>query len=347
MSTHQKRATVRDVADLAGVSKSLVSLAFSEPERVSEARRSRILQAAKELSYAPNFLAKSLASNNAPFIGILVVNLYNPIFTHIAEAVRETLYEDGYYGLVISSTKPGTSTPSDRYGTIDPKTSQMLNDLKPQGLIIVGTAEHIQTLPQDIPIVYASVSAPPTLKASSVKTDDFKGISLLVDYYIQKGHRTISFIGGTDTAVSRVRRNSYLELTKEKGIPALTIDSGFSIEEGFSAGQQLLTGSIQPPHAIICVNDLCAIGVIDALEAAGHSVPNDFSVAGFDNTYLSSLTRISLTSIEPGNDAIGHEAAKLMIKSISDKPEYPQEVLITPTLVARSSTRTPAANRKH
>ena len=150
------RPTIRDVAAAAGVSKSLVSLAFKDPHRVGEKRRELILRTAHMLGYQPNFLARSLATEGSPFVGILVVNLHNPIFAEIADAVRVELDKRGEYGLITSATVANDHDPTQPYGRIDSRVIAMLQDLRPKALIVVGTVLEHEELFNGIPTVYAS-----------------------------------------------------------------------------------------------------------------------------------------------------------------------------------------------
>ena len=103
MKTMSKRPTIRDVAAEAGVSKSLVSLAYSSPNSVSEQRKAKILQAAEKLGYAPNFLARSLAADSGTFIAILIADLHNPLFVEIADQVRVRLESEGRHYYITSA----------------------------------------------------------------------------------------------------------------------------------------------------------------------------------------------------------------------------------------------------
>src|SRR5699024_10634274 len=113
------RPTIRDVAAAAGVSKSLVSLAFRDPQRVSDKRRQLILRPARQLGYHPTSRARSLAPAGSPFVGILVLKLHNPIFAETAGAVRGELDARGEYGLITSATVADDEDPEQPYGRID------------------------------------------------------------------------------------------------------------------------------------------------------------------------------------------------------------------------------------
>lgn len=329
-----RRATIRDVAEAAAVSKSLVSLAFKDPSRVSEERLSRIRDAALRLGYQPNLLAMSLAGDGVPFVAILVVNLHNPLFADIADAVRAELDLHGQYGLVTSATLPGRENRAASYGRIDPRVVGMLTDLHPRALIVIGTA-HGDPSFSGIPTVYASAAPGP--EATSVRADDRHGMELVVDHLRQGGRRRIAFVGGEAGPVSRSREQAYRAVMQAAGLSPDVRPAGFSEEDGLRAGRDLLQGQ-RRPDAIIAVNDLAAIGVLTAADELGASVPGELAVTGFDNISLSGLHRIRLTSVDPDNAAIGRWAATAALARIADASLAPEEELIRPRLVVRDTT---------
>lgn len=335
--TARSRPTIRDVAAAAGVSKSLVSLAFKEPQRVSERRRELILRSAQSLGYQPNFLARSLAADGSPFVGILVVNLHNPIFAEIADAVRSELDARGEYGLITSATIANDRSPTEPYGRIDSRVIAMLQDLRPKALIVVGTVIEHEALSSGIPTVYASAAPSPGSGYSSVRMDDVSGIALVLDHLQGLGHAQIAFTGGQGSAVAKSRETAYIEAMRSRGLVPRVQSAGFSEHDGYTAAQQLLRSST-PPTAIVSVNDISAIGVLAAADEAGVRVPDQLAVVGFDNISLSGLERISLTSVDPQNQLIGRLSAQAVFDILAD-PEAPRrENLITPSLVVRRST---------
>lgn len=331
------RPTIRDVAAAAGVSKSLVSLAFKDPQRVGERRRELILRTAQNLGYQPNFLARSLAAESSPFVGILVVNLHNPIFAEIADAVRAELDAHGEYGLITSATMARGDDPDQPYGRIDSRVIAMLQDLRPKALIVVGTVMEHEDLFTGIPTVYASAEPSPDSGRTSVRMDDAKGTELVVDHLRELGHERIAYVGGLGSAVAKSRELAYRSAMQSRGLTPLVQPAGFIEREGYVAAQRLLAGDT-PPTAIISVNDVSAIGVLAAADDAGVRVPDELAVAGVDNISLSGMARISLTSVDPQNQTIGRLSARAVFDMLADPKEPARQHLITPELVIRRST---------
>ncbi|WP_129358529.1 MULTISPECIES: LacI family DNA-binding transcriptional regulator [Micrococcaceae] len=331
------RPTIRDVAAEAGVSKSLVSLAFQDSSRVSSERLDRIRAAAESLGYRPNFLARTLATEGSPFVGILVVDLENPVLTEIAEAARVALHQHGQYGLVASATDVGAAYRGERYGEINEQVLDMFRDLRPRGLVIVGTSVEDARLPVGMPVVFASATAVRGSNHPSVRADDEAGIRLVMDHLVEQGHRVIGFVGGEGGGVSRGRHAAYLRFVRERGLPERAVKAAFSEEEGFEAATAMLTSGSRPT-AIVAVSDLVALGVQSAADSMGLRVPEDLAIAGFDNTSIAAMSRISLTSVDPRNRDIGRLAADTIAESIVQPGRITEGVTLMPELVVRRST---------
>lgn len=332
-----KRATIMNVAAEAGVSKSLVSLAFKDPSKVSDERLERIRAAAEKLNYSPSFVAQTLTSQSSPFIGILVLDLQNPIFIEIANAVRRTLTQQGEFGLLMSGSEESSDQPGCPYGTLDPQVLHMLQSLRPKALVVVGTANQEEELPAGIPIIYASAAVAESSHHTCVRADDAAGMELLVTHLTDLGHRSIAFAAGSSGAVTRERQEAYESLLAERGLRPTVLAGDYTEAGGYRAGQALL--ALAPrPTAVIAVNDLSALGIIRAAEEAGVKVSDDLAVAGFDNIQLAGIPRISLTSVDPDKAKIGELAALAAMKGIGRGTARAEHLEVAPQLVIRDST---------
>lgn len=337
MPTPPKRATIMNVATEAGVSKSLVSLAFKDPSKVSDERLKRIRTAADKLNYSPSFVAQTLTSQSSPFVGILVLDLHNPIFIEIANAVRRTLAQHGEFGLMMSGSEESSDQPGRPYGTLDPQVLHMLQSLRPKALIVVGTANQEKELPAGIPIIYASAAAAASSHHTCVRADDMAGMELLIDHLTDLGHQSIAFAAGSSGAVTKERQEAYENLLATRGLNPTVLTGDYTEAGGYQAGKALL--EVEPrPTAVIAVNDLSALGLIRAAEEAGVKVPEDLAVAGFDNIQLAGIPRISLTSVDPDKAKIGELAAFAAMEGIAQGATRVELLEVAPRLMARTST---------
>ena len=333
-TTAARRATMRDVADRAAVSKSLVSLAFSSPGSVSPERLARILDAADALGFRPNRVARSLNGARDDFVGILVADSRNPVLAEVVDAARVSLASGGRLGLMTSAVLPdGSSHPR-----LDLDAVAMLGDLQPSGLIVVGSVPTMDRVVQVMGaarIVIASARPGRLAGAATVRGDDEVGIRLVVDHLVDIGHRRIGHVGGAGGRVATGRAEAFRAAVREHGLDegldgGLVAESDFSEAAGYRAALELLDRD-EPPTAITAVNDLAAIGVTAAVRQRG--LTGSVAVTGYDNTYLAALGAVDLTSVDPDNAAIGRRAAELLLSE-----ENPGEVLIAPTLRIRSSS---------
>lgn len=314
------------------MSKGLVSLAFKDASKVSPLRRERILRAADKLGYKPNFLAQSLATERSSFIGILLSNLHNPLFPEIADAARVVFEQAGRHSLLTSATGPG-STGAPR---VDQQLIQMFQDLRPSGVLVIGSLAQDSALPLDTPVVYASSVPAGQAGGSSVRVHDHAGISLAVDHLIAQGRERIAFVGGEGGAVSQVRAQAYRDVLTGKGMDARVYPADLTERSGFEAFSKAVADGGRP-DAVVAVNDLVGIGVQSAADQIGLRVPADLAVTGFDNTFLAGLHRISLTSVDPQNARVGAEAARTLLATMGGDHDLREE-LVEPRLVVRGSS---------
>lgn len=312
-------------------------MAFKEEERVSPARRERIFRAAEKLGYHPNFLARSLAAEHSSFIGILLSNMHNPLFPEIADAAREVFEAAGWHSLITSAAAPGGSGASGAdKGGIDKNLVQMFHDLRPSGVLVVGTLLEGGVLPPATPIAFASSVRPEGASGPVVRVDDHAGIALAVDHLVAQGRRRIAFVGGEGGAVSSRRLSLFQEIVEERSVESLILAADLTEASGFEAFSRAIAQGCCM-DAVVAVNDLAAIGVQSAADQAGYRVPEDVAIVGFDNTFLSALRRISMTSVDPQNAHVGSQAARALL-DVMGQPAALQEQLIAPELVVRASS---------
>ena len=333
MASLSKRPTIRDVAAEAGVSKSLVSLVYSSPKSVSEKRKVKILQAAEKLGYAPNFLARSLAADSGTFVAILVADLHNPLFAEIADQVRVRLEKEGrHYFITSAMIRNEAGVPF-----LDKQTLKSIIDLRPESLLVIGSIpkiEILEGLPKNLPIIIASGVPIGIARASTVRTNEESGMKLVVDHLVEFGHKNIAHIAGISNVVAKDRANGYEKAMKENGLSKFVsfYNAKSDDEAGGYEAVKAFINSANPPTAIACFNDLQAIGAQSAIIEA----KADISLVGYDNTYLSSLSQVGLTTVDPGNREIANKCADLLIK---EKHLGNETHTSTPTLVVRNSSR--------
>jgi DNA-binding LacI/PurR family transcriptional regulator len=337
-----RRPTIRDVAERAGVSKSLVSLVMRDEPMVREEKRRRVKQAADELGYRMNLAARSLSDVRSKTVAVLAADLRNPLLVDIVERAGQVFEEEGLNTLLISAVIPSRASWGPR---IDGRAIGALKDLRVEAMLVVGSVPDRTTLAQvlgDMPVVVAAAGAE-GLRADVVRNDDHLGMRLVIDYLAAAGHTAIAHLGGIGGAVAEERRAGYCSAMAHHGLESeiMVADSDFTEDGGYRGAARLLRKG-RTVTAIAAVNDLAAIGALSAVADAGLGVPCDVAVTGYDDTFVAAIKQVSLTSVDPDTSGIGSIAAEFVLRRIEDPGRSVEEYLLPPRLVTRYSSGVPA-----
>ncbi len=327
-----KRPTIHDVAAKAGVSKSLVAQVFKSDTGVSQKRRDLVLKAAQELGYTPNAWASALRSGNNGFIGIVIADFHNPLFTEFADLARQAFADKGIFCFFATSSVFNI----DGVDRIDPVPIQHLLDLKPSSLLLVGgLVDHtpFKYISEEIPVVQVLSSKGALKNAVSVRSNDDTAMRQILDHLITLGHKNIVYVGPEGERVADERKSAFVNQAKKHNIKVNIVSTGSTKHEtsGLSGGLQALQSK---PTAIVCFNDNVAFGVQDALARKQLKV----AVTGYDNTFFSSMERISLTSIDQDKESIISQVVWLLTDHEALQKFRGKEIYIEPGLVVRNST---------
>lgn len=327
--------TIKDVAELAGVSKSLVSLVMRDSDKVSDERRRAVLDAARRLGYRPNAMARSLVSQRSHVVGVTVSDLHNPFFTDVVDGISAAAEEAGYRALLNSG---------DRIADREQVAVETFLQLRTDGLILLGTVvdeEAIDRVGSEVPTVLASRASTSTV-VDSVVTDDRAGSAIAVEHLVGLGHRRIAHITGGKGAGARTRARGFRVAMKRHGLAeeARVVEGDYTETGGIRGVDQLLADG-RPPTAVFAANDQAAIGALRALSEAGFDVPGDVSVVGYDDTYLAAFEHIDLTSVHQQRIAMGRAALNLLLERIDEGRTRARHVTLEPGLTVRGSTGPP------
>ena len=326
----KKRPTMRDVARAADVSTALVSLVFRDVPKVSESRRARVLEAADNLGYRPNAMARGLASRSSSTIGVLINDLHNPWFAEMYDGVELAARAAGYQILLTT----GNQRAGGEARAIDTMMEHRVDAIVLSGPRLSGA--EIRGVCNEVPVVSVGRSFPGT-NADSVMANEGVGAALAVDHLAALGHSEITHIDGGDGAGAAPRRAGYLRAIKKAGLAPDVIGGDF-IEAAGAAAVEILSQRKRLPHAIFAANDLVAFGVLSALAQRGFNVPETLSLVGYDNTATARLTPIGLTSVDQPRAAMGELAVALLIERIAGQRVKPRHETLTPSLVVRTSS---------
>jgi DNA-binding LacI/PurR family transcriptional regulator len=331
---------MKDVASRAGVSLSAVSLALSgrNQQSISAETRKRILAIVEELGYIPNQRARSLATGTTNSLGVIVSEIANPFFPEIIHTFEVAATAKGFETQLVNTE-------------YDPQRASFavrkMIDNRVCGIAIF-TSQFERKLIDDIirnhiPIVsIGSEPAEPWL--SRINIDFARGLESLLRHLVGLGHRQFAAIVGPEEIPSvREYVDTLKSVAKKQG---LRISQVVSCNYRHDGGMQSVHKLVRDPNfptAILCANDLIALGAISALEQGGMRVPQDVSIVGFDDLVFARLARPPLTTAAVPREELGNLAFEMISKMIGQKRPKQESRLLSTELVVRASTAPPRA----
>ncbi|WP_433657145.1 LacI family DNA-binding transcriptional regulator [Nocardia sp. CA-128927] len=330
------RPTMEDVAERAGVSRALVSLVMRNSPKVSDHRRRAVLEAAKDLGYQPDIMARSLASRTSNIVGVMVSDLRNAFFADVVEGMDSAAQESGLE-LILNTGR--------RSAARERTALESLLAFRPGGIILLSPilpAAAIRDAAQQAPLVLVSRSSA-IADVDTVNDDGEVGAGLAVDHLASLGHRRIVHLDGGSAFTAAPRRKGYRAAMERHGLEPMVIPSEHTDSAGIAAVQKLLNIFTRDnfPTALVCGNDFNAVGAMSALEEAGLHVPDDVSIVGYDNTSLAALRHVSLTTIDQPRVQMGRLAIEALVERLRADRTEPVRRRLQPSLVVRATTSTP------
>jgi LacI family transcriptional regulator len=341
--TVAKAPDIRTVAALAKVSIATVSRTVNGSSAVSERLQKRVWQAIHHLNYFPNTHARTLVSGRSRLFGVIVENITNPFFPELIQSFEEIAVANGYEILVSSTNSdPAVLTQCVR---------RML-ERKVEGVAVLTFGEEEPVLEQlmhnDVPMVLAEFHLD-NPKASTILLDYSTGIHAAVSHLAQLGHTKIAFLAGPRSLHSAITRANDFRAAMEAS--GLAIQKKWIVEcdhmlKGGVAGFQKLQALAARPTAIVCSNDMTAIGVLRAAYMEEMRVPQDLSVIGLDDIAFAEYTLPPLTTIRLSRPELARAAFEALRQQAEDpiNPRMQREFLVSTSLVVRGSTAKPAAD---
>ena len=339
------KPTSSDVAKAAGVSRSAVSFAFNNPQRISAATRERILATAAELGYAPNTLARMLQAGTTHSIGVLLPQrlaqvLENPYYARFLMGVGQVCDQEGYT-LLLTPPLQDSVAKAIPYAAVD-------------GFVVCGLqtegAEVVELERRGVPFVL--IDSDRYENAPSVDVDDRGGAHEITRYLLELGHRRIAVLSidpGPDVPARGYRGPLGRRMA---GIAGALADAGLSMADvalaevpvtrtdGYRATRELMNRDLRPT-AILALSDVLAYGAVDALQELGLDVPGEVSVTGFDDLAESAWFRPRLTTVRQPIVTKGRTAADFLISAIRGEDQHPHQVLGTTLIVRDSAVKPP------
>ncbi|NLJ65977.1 MAG: LacI family transcriptional regulator [Clostridiales bacterium] len=342
----KKNITIYTIAEEAGVSAATVSRFLTGKAKVNESKRRKIDEIIKKYNYRPNAVARNLSNQVTKTLGFIMPDVTAPFYgTVFLEAERVAL-EMGYSILLCNTMNDNVLTNTN----VEMNYIDFILEKQVDGLIIMGghidnlrTApeylERINTLTNQIPLVMINGEIR-GLDCYNITSDSQAGINQLVDYLVSLNHEKIAFIGGYMDIQPTMRRLQIIqESLGRHGIgfnDKWFIEDDFSVQAGKDSMEKLLRMSDRPT-AVICVNDMVAVGALHTATKMGVKVPEEMSIAGFDNTYLTECVVPEITTVDLQPKKLANTAIETMIKHLEGNMTDKKEIMIKTQLVLRDS----------
>jgi DNA-binding LacI/PurR family transcriptional regulator len=334
----QQRTTMKDVAQLAGVSIQTVSTVINNGHAVSDKTRARVLAAIRELDYQPDNIARSLRTGVTQTIALVVSDITNPFFATMASTVEDYAQTNGY-SLMLYNTHSDVQRENEYI--------QMAVQRGIDGLLFVSTQDEMAGLEAlqaaNIPVV-AIDRIPSGYEGPSVTLDNELTGRLVGEHLLDLGHIHCAHISGPmNLLLSHQRERGFHEAICERGLepgPSIPGDDDWSGGSGYAAMKHLLQ-LVPRPTAVFAANDRMAIGVMRAIIEEGLRIPEDFSVVGVDDIELAALQTPSLTTVRQSLTDIATLGISILFDILAGRVPRNPQVVCKPTLVVRESTAGP------
>jgi len=331
-----RRVTIVDVAQAAGVSVASASKVMRGTRGVSEEMRSKVRHAVDELGYRPHRMAQGLRGP-LKTIGVLLPGIDNPFFSLLLNGAVEVLAERGYEIFI----SPAGSTAASHHACME-----SLIDHHMGGLLLVaprGASSRLEEIAQQIPVVVLGRHGP-NQHFDTVAGDDMLGARLVVDHLVNQGHARIGFFASANDDDANLPEHRRLEGYQQamaahglaENIDVLATEWSY---EGGTAVAKALFGRGTLPTAILAGPDVTAIGFLNEVWRRNIRVPEDLAVVGYDNSPMSALPPISLSSVDQSGVEMGRIAAQLLLERIEGRTEARHEILPVTLRPRRTSTR--------
>lgn len=338
----RRRPTMKDVARHAGVSVSTVSYVLNDSGPVAPERRARVLDAVRVLDYTPNESARSLKRRSASTIGLVVPDLSNQFFALVAEGVERAAAERDV--LVVLCAPEATGQPESHH-------AKLLRSQRVDGVIYLSGSEASPASLLELDRLGAVVLVDERIAGfdlPAVTSDNRKGAREIAAHVVEQRHRRLAIISGPSALwTAEQRLAGYREAIAAGGLDpdAVPVYVGdYGLESGRElAARALSKTAAERPTALLCANDLMAIGALEHCKSVGLDVPKDISIVGFDDQPIAALLTPRLTTVrQPARD-MGYRAAELLFELLAGTGESAEDGIFPAEVQLRESVGPPSA----
>jgi LacI family purine nucleotide synthesis repressor len=328
-------ATIKDVARLAGVSTTTVSHVINKTRFVAETTQQKVMEAVKELNYAPSAVARSLKCNTTRTVGMLVTQSTNPFLAEVIDGFESYCYRQGYT-LILCNTSGIYEKQRDYV--------RMLAEKRVDGIFVLCSdmSPELQEMLDghaDIPKVIMDWGHGEYLSDKIIDNSESGGY-MATKYLLERGHRDIFCLSGhLDKTLCIERIEGYRRALEEFGVTFCQdkiLEGNFECDTAVEAADKILALE-KRPTAVFCFNDIMALGLMSRLQEKGVRIPEDISVIGYDNIDLAAYYSPPLTTVHQPKRRVGKTAFEILLERIKNKEHDRRIFAMQPEIVSRKS----------
>ncbi|MCV0425453.1 MAG: LacI family DNA-binding transcriptional regulator [Roseibium sp.] len=326
--------TLKEVAELAGVSRSAVSRTFTDGASVSARTREKVEKAAKALGYRPSLIARSLATNRTKLIGLVANNFQNPAFLDVFDLFTSELQKRGFRPLLVNLS--GDTSPK--------KFVELLKQYSVDGVIVATStlptsfANAFQTA--GIPVIHTFGKFQANANVHVVGIDNEFCGSMAAQTFAERGYKSVALLGGPETATStQDRAAGFVKTSEQLGLRVVKtcFAENYTYQAGREAMHEVMDG--EDVEAVFCGDDLICMGAMDAARAAGKAIPEDIGFLGFNDIAMAGWDAYALTTIrQPIRDII-MSSVELVVGMVENPARSPEIRLFPCSVIDRGSLR--------
>lgn len=330
----KKKVTIKDVANLSGVSIATVSLILNnQSHKFSPSTVEKVLKATEMLNYQPSYVAQQMITKKTKTIGLIIPDITNPFFSTLVKGIESVLYQDNFVTILANA------------GTDELKESNYLDELARRSVdgfiiassVVSNTAINHILREKNKPFIVLDQKKSEGY-SDSVLTDDYTGGQLAAKHLIDLGHTNLAVVVPNHMTSNIANRlKGFQEIVKShRSVTSLLVTTTLSKEGGYLATSEILASDAT---AIFAINDELAFGLYRGINEAGKRIPIDYSVIGYDNIEMCEYVEPKLTTISQPIFELGETVAHLLLERIEQPDKQWEEKMLPVHLVKRFSTR--------
>lgn len=335
----KKNISIKEIARLSGVSTATVSNVINKKGRYTPETEAKVNQVIKQFGYISNAAAKSLRVSETHTVGLIVPNIRNEFFAYIASAI-ENYFHDRSYSVFICNSSNDAEREKAYF--------RQLDEQRVDGILCISGQKVINhdIISRDIPIILIDRDPANDMNLPIVQSDDYSGIKGAVEILLKKGCRHFLYVSSRTSQYSSGKRKTAFLDTLNNNMIAVSEDRILKMRDSSPSNEQaeeLVTRFLfsgKPVDAIVCASDNSALGALAAVKRAHLRIPEDVKVFGFDNSFSSSISSPTLSTIGRDPDQIAITASEKLYHMLKgEEDNTPNRIILPVDIIERDSTR--------